>query len=425
MADAVPDTPAGAMTRPDFPPDRPPHIMLVAGEASGDLLGAQLMVALRELTGGAVRLSGVGGPAMEARGLKSLFDIADTSIMGFTEVVPAIPRVFKRIRQTVAYALETRPDLVVLIDSPDFTFRVARGLTKHRPSLPIVKYVAPQVWASRAFRAKKLARIVDCVMTLLPFEPPWFERVGLRAICVGHPVVERAQDMRGGAVFRTRHAIAPDTPLLLVLPGSRRHEVMSNLPLYRATVHRLRKRVPGVQVVIPAVPHLEEMIRTQLKRWAVPALVVPQDEKFAAFDAADAALAVSGTVSVELSLAGVPTVVTYRFGRLTGLWVKLVVKVPFASLLNLVEGVGIIPEYIQEAARPEVLVDDLESFLIEPEVARRQRQRLRKGMEHMGLGQDPPSFRAAKAVLDMLGQTSTRSKRAKRPRRKSVSQVAG
>ncbi len=386
-----------------------PHIMVVAGEPSGDALGAQLIAALRTLTGDRIKLSGVGGQGMAAQGLRSLFDIADTSVMGFTEVVPAIPRVLKRVRQTADYAMRMRPDVLVLIDSPDFTHRVAARVAARMPGLKVVKYVAPQVWASRPKRAYKLARLVDCVLTLLPFEPPWFERAGLRAVFVGHPVVERAGEMRGGAVFRTRHAIRPEAPVLLLLPGSRSHEVKLIMALFGATLSRLARQVPGLHVVVPAVPHLEGTIRGLAQEWdlhglTVPVQIVGQNEKFAAFDAANAALAVSGTVSTELALAQVPMVICYRVGRVTEFLARMLVKVPFITLLNIIEGAGVIPEFVQNAASPRIMAEELEILLTEPASAALQVERQNRGLIRMGLGGDSPSQRAAQAVLHMLDE---------------------
>lgn len=381
-----------------------PHIMMVAGEPSGDALGAELITALRTLTEGRVKITGMGGDAMEAQGLKSLFPISDTSVMGYSEIVPAIPRILRRVRDVADFAVETRPDVVVLIDSPGFTHRVARRIARLAPDLRLVKFVAPQVWASRPGRAAKLAEIVDCVLTIFPFEAPWFEREGLPAQFVGYSVVERADQMRGGAVFRTRHAIPADTPVLLLLPGSRRTEIRMMMPLLRACAHRMRRRIPGLHVVIPVVPHVREVVEAAMEGWSMPIHVVGQEEKFASFDAANAALAVSGTVTTELALARVPMVVIYQMSWLTEQIAKRIVNVEFITMINLVAGVGVVPEFIQRSATVDSISDELMPLLSESDVARRQVDRQARALSELGLGGEKPSHRAAKAILDMMNR---------------------
>ena len=214
----------------------PRTIMLVVGEPSGDQLGAQLMAGLKEIAGNRVRIVGVGGSAMNAQGLQSLFPLDATSVMGLREVVPRIPAILKHVREAADFALRTHPDLVVIIDSPDFTHRIAQRLKRIDPSIRTANYVAPQVWASRSYRARKMARYIDAVLTLFPFEAAFFERYGIRAFSVGYPVVERANRMTGGAAFRQRRGIPPDAPLLAVLPGSRRSEIRFILPPFKAAV---------------------------------------------------------------------------------------------------------------------------------------------------------------------------------------------
>ena len=219
--------------------------MLVCGEPSGDLLGAQLMASLKQASGGDVEITGIGGPAMAAQGLQSLYPLDATAVMGLREVVPAIPAILKRVREASDFALRTRPDAVVLIDSPDFTHRIAQRLKRIDPSIRTINYVAPQVWASRAYRARKMARYFDLVLALLPFEAPFFEKYGLKSVFVGHPVIERAARMTGGAEFRIRHGIAPDARLLALLPGSRKSEIRFIFPVFRAAVEILASRIAG------------------------------------------------------------------------------------------------------------------------------------------------------------------------------------
>ncbi len=380
---------------------RAPRIMLVVGEPSGDLLGAQIILALRKLTGGHVELSGVGGPVMEAEGFESLFPITDTSVMGFREVVPKIPRILARVRQASDFAEKTKPDAVVLIDSPDFTHRIGRRLSKRAPDIPIVKYVAPQVWASRPGRAKAMASFVDHLLCLLPFEPGFFEDYGIDARFVGHPVTERITK-GDGAAFRARHGIDEATPLLCVLPGSRSSEVRFILPEFRETMIRLKDLVPNLQTVIVTVDHVAEMVRARTTDWPLPLTIVGQGEKADAFAASDAALAASGTVSTELALAEVPMVIGYKLGWFTYWIFKRLIVSPYMSLINLIERKAVIPEYAQESLTPEDLAEEIERLLTDNTAAAEQVAGYRSALEAMGLGAAPPSERAAQAILDIV-----------------------
>lgn len=383
--------------------ERIPRIMLVVGEPSGDLLGAQVINALKRQTGGKVELSGVGGPVMEAEGFRSLYPITDTSVMGFQEVVPKIPKILKRVRQAADFAMETRPDAVVLIDSPDFTHRIGRRLSKHAPDIPIIKYVAPQVWASRPGRAKTLAEFVDHLLCLVPFEPEFFERYGLDAHFVGHPVIERV--VRGdGAAFRARHNIAADKKVLAVLPGSRSNEVRMMLPVFRKVVEHLKQNVEGLETVIVSVDHVADKIKAGSEDWPVPLTIVAQDEKADAFAAVDAAIAASGTVSTELALAHVPMVIGYKLGWFTWVIFSRLIIAPYMSLINLIERRAVIPEYAQDSLSPADLAEEVERLLTDQEVAARQIEGYRSALEAMGLGAAPPSERAAAAILEIIAE---------------------
>jgi lipid-A-disaccharide synthase len=379
---------------------RPLTIMLVAGEPSGDQLGAQLMRGLKEVAGARVNLVGVGGAAMTAQGLKSLFALDDTAVMGLREVVPRIPAILRRVREAVDFALRTRPDLVVLIDSPDFTHRIARALKKRDPTIRTANYVAPQVWASRAYRARKMARYMDAVLTLLPFETEFFQRYGLKAIFVGHPVIERRARMTGGDDFRRCHGIAPDAKLLAVLPGSRRNEIRFILPQFREAVQELAAAVPGLVSVIASVPHVAGLVRERTADWPTPLHIVEgEDEKFAAFDAADAALAASGTVTTELALARTPMVVGYRTGWLTYALMKPLVNVPFATLVNIILGREAVPEFLQGNCTGAKLAKGLLPLLRDPGAAAAQVKDLDAATHAIGADEERPSLRAARAVL--------------------------
>jgi lipid-A-disaccharide synthase len=383
----------------------PLTLMLVCGEPSGDLLGAQLMAALKTLCGDTVKFTGVGGEAMEAQGLASLFPLDATAVMGLHEIVPRIPEILRRVRRAADFAAETGPDAVVLIDSPDFTHRVAKRLKRIAPRIATIDYVAPQVWASRSWRARAMADYFDLVLALLPFEAPFFAGYGLRAVFVGHPAIERAKRMTGGEAFRVRHAIAPEAKLLAVLPGSRRSEIRYILPEFKGAVRLLTARVPGLVTVVPTVPHVAAAVRAAMADWPAPLTVVEgEDEKFTAFDAADAALAASGTVTTELALSKTPMVVGYKVGAVTGTLLRPFVHAKFATITNLLLDREAVPEYLQTRCRPDLLADAVTPLLTDKNAAARQVADLGEAMRGLGQGGEQPSLRAAKAILEFLGR---------------------
>jgi lipid-A-disaccharide synthase len=378
------------------------RLMLVCGEPSGDLLGAQLMARLKTLNAG-IQMTGVGGAAMTGEGLQSLYPLDATAVMGLREVVPAIPAILRRVRQIADFALKTKPDAVVLIDSPDFTHRVARRIKRFDPAIRTVNYVAPQVWASRPYRARAMARYFDLVLALLPFEPAFFEKYGLRTVSVGHPVIERAEHMRGGAELRARLGIAPDAPLLAVLPGSRTNEIRFLLPVFRAAVALLAARIPGLVCVLPTVPHVAAKVRAGAQDWPTALHILEsEDDKYRAFDAADAALAASGTVTTELALAATPMVVAYRVGWLTYLLARPLMTAKYMTLVNIILDRAAVPEFEQHLASPQALAGALETLFRDRDTAARQRGALAEATKRLGQGGEAPSLRAARALLDFV-----------------------
>lgn len=338
----------------------PLRVMLIAGEPSGDVLGGELMASLRQAYPGPIEFIGVGGAHMTDAGLKSLFQMSDIAVMGLREVVPRLPMIYRRIRETARYALAQQPHVVVIIDSPDFTHSVAKRIAKAAPHIPIINYVSPQVWAWRQGRAAKMATYLKHVLALLPFEPAFYaEKSSLACTFVGHPVLERVK-FGGGEEFRLRHNIAADAPVLALLPGSRPNEVKGLIDIFMETARRLRRELPGLVVVLPTVPNVSALVHEKLAGEALPlVLVEDQSEKFAAFDAANAALAASGTVSLELGLARVPTVIGYRIERLAAFIIRRLAKVESIVLANLVLGRNVIPEYLQEECEPARLAEAL------------------------------------------------------------------
>ena len=380
---------------------QPLTLMLVCGEPSGDQLGAELMAGIKVVAGDSVRIVGVGGAAMTAQGLKSLFPLDDTAVMGLREVVPRIPAILRRVREASDYALSTRPDAVVLIDSPDFTHRIAQRLKRIDKSVRTVNYVAPQVWASRPYRASRMARYFDLVLALLPFEAPFFEAHGLHAAFVGHPVVERARRMTGGDALRARFGIGADAKLLAVLPGSRMNEVRLLMDPFRDAVARVAREMPGLACVLPTVPHVARAVRERARDWPTPLHVLEsEDNKFAAFDAADAALAASGTVTTELALSGTPMVVGYKLGWLTYVLARAFITAKFATLGNIILDRAAIPEFLQKDCTGENLARALLPLLQETSARRKQIEDLQLIAEKLGVGGEEPSLRAARALLE-------------------------
>ncbi len=378
---------------------RPLCLMLVAGEPSGDLLGGRLMIALRAERPGPVEFFGIGGAAMQAAGLESLFPLEDLAVMGLLEVLPRLPRLHRRLRQARDLALTRRPDALITIDAPGFNFRLSRRL--EGAGFPLIHYVAPSVWAWRPGRAAEIARFLDHLLALLPFEPPWFERVGLPVTFVGHPVVESGAASADGAAFRAKAGIAPTAPLLALLPGSRRGEVARHLPPFGEALAILAQRLPGLAVVLPTLPELRPEIERATRGWAVVPRIVaaPGAENYAAMAAADAALAASGTVALELALARVPTIVAYRVNPLTARLARRLITVRYVSLVNIILDRPVMPELLQEDCVAPKLAAAVERLMIEPEARAVQLAAADQVALALGQGGPAPSHRAARAVL--------------------------
>jgi lipid-A-disaccharide synthase len=380
-----------------------PLIFLVAGEPSGDVLGGRLMAALKARAPAPPRFAGVGGERMAAEGLQSLFPMGELSLMGYLEVVPKIPRLLARVRETAAAALRLRPDAVITIDAPDFSFRVARRLAG--AGIPLIHYVAPQVWAHRPGRAAKIARFLDHVLAILPFEPPHFEAVGLPCTFVGHAIVEEGADQGDGAGFRARHRIPADAPLICVLPGSRHGEVSRHLPVFGAALGLLAARYPGLRAVVPTVAAVEADVAVACAAWPVETHVVAgRHEKYHAMAAARVALAASGTVALELAIAGTPMVIAYKTNALTAWLARRMVRVSYACLVNLILDRPVVPEFIQQDCRPDLLADAVAGLFDDGAARAAQIADGRRAAESLGLGGPSPSARAAEVVLRVIAE---------------------
>jgi lipid-A-disaccharide synthase len=392
-----------------MPADRPVVVYMIAGEPSGDLLGGRLIEGLRERAGRPVVVRGVGGPRMREAGLDPLFDLSEIAFMGVAEILPRLPGLLERIRRTADDVARVRPDVLVTIDAPDFVFRVARRV---RPlGIPVVHYVAPTVWAWRPGRAAKVARSVDHLMTLLPFEPEHFVRVGLPATFVGHSVVESGAGQGDGVRFRRAHGIGDDETVLTVLPGSRRGEVTRLLPIFGETVARLARRHSGLRVVVPTVPNVAPLVGPAVAAWPVPTLVVGGDaEKFDAFAASRAALACSGTVALELALAGLPAVVAYKVNPITAAIVRRLIRVPYVNLVNIMLGRMLVPELLQDDCTPERLEAAVGTLLSEGDARQAQIAGVRDVAAWLGAGGEAPSRRAAAVVLSVVADAVSRGR---------------
>lgn len=380
-----------------------PRLFLVAGEASGDSLGAALMAGLRQLAPG-VQFHGVGGPKMEAEGLESLFPMEELSVMGLWEVLPKYRQLKARIAETAAAVGRLAPDAFIGIDSPDFCLRVAGLARAANPKLRTIHYVAPSVWAWRPGRAVKMARVIDHVLALLPFEPPYMEAAGMSCDFVGHPVVAEPLASREEALaFRAANGIAPDAPLVLALPGSRRGEVARLGPRFDESLMRLRDRVPEMRVVLPTVRGVAPLVREMSARWPVaPVVIETPAEKRAAFAAADLALAASGTVSLELAANATPMVIAYDMAWLSRKLIGRLLRIDTVTLVNLVAESRTIPEFLGEACRPDRIAPAL-CALLEGEGARAaQLEAMALTMDRLGRGGEPPGLRAARSVLAHL-----------------------
>jgi lipid-A-disaccharide synthase len=377
-------------------------IFLIATEESGDRLGAHLMKVLRQRLGGAVQFEGVGGLAMAREGLKSLFPIEELSVIGFSAVVKQLPKLLRLIRNTVEAVVRAEPDILVIIDSPDFTHRVARRVRSRDSSIPIVDYVSPSVWAWRPGRARAMRAYVDHVLALLPFEPEEYRRLqGPPCSYVGHPLTEQLGSLRPNAAEQARRSEKP--PVLLVLPGSRRSEIRHHMTIFGDALDRLQAAGAAFELILPTMPHLLEPIRESVKSWKVaPRIVVGEQEKRAAFRIANAALAKSGTVTLELALAGVPMVAAYRAGAVEAWIVMRVITVRSVILANLVVGANVVPEFLQEDCAADKLAGALGEILSDSPMRQRQLEAFARIDDIMSTGNRPPSVRAADIVLATL-----------------------
>lgn len=379
--------------------ERSLRFALVVGEESGDQLGAGLIDAIRRKHPDAAFM-GIAGPRMQSRGMKTLFPIGDVAVMGLGSIVAHLPRIIRRVHRTVDAVLAAEPDVLVIIDSPDLTHAVAKRVARKLPELPIVDYVSPTVWAWRAYRARRMRRYVDHVLALLPFEPEAHWRLGgPPCTYVGHPLIERLDELQPGP--GDRRPIG-ERPVLLLLPGSRRTEISRLMQPFGEAVAKIAAERPDVEFLLPAVQHLGEEIAVRVASWPKhPRLVFGEAEKFAAFRRAHAALAASGTVTLELALAGVPMVVAYRVDAIARFIKPFLLKIHSIVLPNLILGENPIPEFLDEDGPPDVLARETLALLSDTESRRAQIAALNRVGEMMTLpGGARPSDKAAEIVIE-------------------------
>lgn len=383
------------------------RVFLVAGEHSGDALGGKLIAALREKLGNRLTLAGVGGHDMETdKGFISDFPLSDVAVMGPLSILRHLPRIVRRVYATVDRAIAFEPDVVVIIDSPEFTHPIAKRIRKRRPDIPIVDYVSPSVWAWRPGRAKKMRPYVDHILGLLPFEPTAHERLGgPPCTYVGHALSERIDWLKAldPEPLSKRLGLDPTRPVVVVLPGSRTSEVGRLMEPFGDTLRLICERGMTPEVLVPCVAHVREPIERLLRGWPIRAhLVEGEEDKFRAFKLAQAALAASGTVTLQLALAGTPMVVAYRVDAVAAPFLRRMIKAPTTVLANLVLGENVFPEFHQEKSSPENLANALEPLLRDTPERRAQLAALARIPDLMHIEGGSPSEAAAQIVLDYV-----------------------
>ncbi len=380
-------------------------IFLLAGEPSGDVIGARLMLALRRQQEGIdIDFFGVGGMRMQAQGLDSLFPMEELSLMGFTEVLPHVPKLLKRLSETRKEILRQQPDMALTIDSPGFSLRLQERLDGS--TLKRVHYVAPQVWAWRRGRAAKLGTKIDHLLALLPFEPPFFENHGLPCSFVGHPIIEEAERKGDGARFRKRYQQPVDAPIVCLLPGSRLSEIKQHMPVLRETANRLCQRFPRLRLILPTLPSLTPVLRPMVEDWPVQPLILDERaDRFDAYAASRLAIAASGTITLELALAKLPHITIYRTGAITAWLARRMIKVDHVNLVNLILNRPVVPEWLQEDCNPDRITTSAQHLIEDSSHHRAQEAALGEVMAMLRGGESgPPSEQAARCVLDLLGR---------------------
>ncbi len=378
-------------------------IYIIAGEPSGDLLASRLMRALRDKDPD-IRFAGMGGETMAALGFESLFEISEISVMGILEVLPKLRQIMRRVNQVVEDIRKQQPDVVVTVDSWGFVHQILARLKKENIAIPKVHYVAPQVWAWKKGRAKTVARLVDRLMTLLPHEPPYFEKYGLQCTFVGHPVIENTANLANDpAAFKAKYGIPEQCTLMSVLPGSRHSEIKRLIPVFKQVLRQLKKTFPELYLVIPSVAAISKEIEVAFADLEIPhRVILGQYERYASFQASTFALAASGTVSLELTAFGTPHVITYKFGFITNKILKHFAGTKYANLINILADKFIIPEFVLENCREALITPKVLDLMQHSEKAKSQMDEARKYLLELKPGKAMPSENAAEVVWSVI-----------------------
>lgn len=376
-------------------------IFIIAGEPSGDILGAKLMAEIKNQLGKKAEFAGIGGTKMMEHGLNPLFPISELSIIGFSEVLPHLFQILKRIKQTAEEIIKFKADIVVTIDAPDFCFRVIKKLNCNPLSQKIKKVhmIAPSVWAYRAGRAQKIAKLYNLLLAILPFEPPYFERYGLKTVFIGHPITENNfENIENN--FRNLHQINEDALLLCLTPGSRVGEVKKILPEMIGAANIIASKHQDLVVAIPVISKTKNLITSSVGQFKSRVIIIDEEEKIALFKSANVAIAKSGTNTLELAIAKLPMIVTYKASFLTYLLIKMMAKIKFANLINIILNREVIPEYIQTTCRAKILASAVENIVTNPNLAKKQIDESAVALKILGLNSaTSPSTKAATEIL--------------------------
>ena len=380
-----------------------PLIYIIAGEPSGDFLGGRLMAALIIEKNNQIKFKGVGGPEMTSRGLTSLFPMIELSVMGIVEILPKIPKLLRRVTEVVKDISDTKPDIVITIDAPDFCFRVAKHLKGKR--IPLVHYVAPTVWAWRQGRAAKISKFLDHILCLFPFEPPYFHSEGLSATFIGHSVIETNATSANGNNFRIAHGISPGTPILAVLPGSRKGEIRRHLPIFKETITQLKSTIPELELISITADHVSELVKIELNSWSIKSTVIEanSEKKYDAMAAANVALAASGTVTLELAVVGTPSIVTYQVNALTAFIGKRLVKAKYAGLINILLDQEIMPEQLLDNCDAKILVPEVINLMQNSKAQAKQKSAFKTAIKMLTpMDGQSPSRKAAQTIIKLI-----------------------
>ncbi len=380
-------------------------IYLIAGEPSGDVLGARLMEGLQQISPIDFQFYGIGGQKMASQGLASIFPMSDIALMGIFEILPKLPRLVSRLNKTLKDVVARQPDIIVTIDSPGFSLRVAKKLKDS--GIPIVHYVAPSVWAWKSWRASQMRGYLTKVLALLHFEPPYFEEHGLPCDFVGHPVLQSGADSGSAVRFRQKYNISPDRRLLGILPGSRDGEVRRHLPVIQRSLELSQIKWEQTDLVVPLADDVSETVRDNMGKWDFNVHFVPGADKYDAFAALGSALAASGTVALELALANVPFITIYKMAPLSNYLARRLVNLKYVNLINILLDKQVVPELLLESCKAELIAPALEDVWTKKDVREQQIFDFREALKLLGTGHEPPGVRAAKAVLDLLDHTVT------------------